>query len=1056
MSESTGGLLAYLVRHRTAANLLLALMLLGGIAGGTQIRSQFLPDIIIERVTVRVTWSGAGPQDVDENIVALLEPALLTIEGVESTYSTAIENLATVTLEFEADWDMGQAMDDVKAVVDGITNLPETAKDPVIRRGAFRDRVADVVIHGPMDVAQLALYADTLQAKLFRAGVARTSVIGVPDPVIQVAVPEAQLLQHDLSLSEVADAISAESEADPAGDIGDGRARVSTGVDRRSLRSIGSITLRSRDDGTKLYVRDVANVRIESAEDGVAYFHRDEAAVVVRVDRSGAGDAIEMQRTVERTVAQLQPELPQGVAIKLTRTRAEAISDRLDILLRNGAFGLALVVLFLFLFLSARTAFWVAAGIPAALAATIGLMYLAGLTLNMVSLFALIICLGVVVDDAIVVGEHADFLSRKGFSPVEAATRAAKRMAAPVFSAAITTIIAFSALILIGGRFGSLILDIPFTVAVVLIASLAESFLILPAHMRHALSAKSKRYWYDAPSRVVDRGFRWFVERVARPGLNVLIRVRYPVLALTVMLLLISVSAVLDRTVRWRFFNAPERGTISANIAMLPGAQRGDTRAMLEEMQRALDAVSQQFEERHGVAPVEFTLSKVGGTTGRGLRSASTKDKDALGGFAITLIDPDVRPYSAFEFIRAWRDEIREHPLLETLALRGQRSGPGGDAVDVKLFGADAVTLKAAAEALKTKLEALPAVSALEDTLAYDKIELRVTLLPEGEALGFNTQAVGTELYRRMEGINAAEFPLGARTATVRVSLPENELDAAFLHHTQLRAPGGSFVPLMEVAKVEARTGFASVRRENGLRTLRVTGDVSEDDPAAAAAVTEALEATLLPELAASFPVEWEISGLAEQERDFLSDAAIGGLTCMAGIYSVLAWVFASWTRPLVVMVVIPFGLIGTIWGHHWHGVPLSMFSVVGLIGMSGIIINDSIILVTTIDEYARDRALLPALKEAVLDRLRPVLLTTLTTVFGLAPLLFETSRQAQFLLPTVITLVYGLGFGVVLVLLVTPSIVAVHRDIGMSLRALARMARYLTGRRRYGRIRVG
>ncbi len=1052
-TDTHTGIFGYMVRHRTAANLLLVLMLVGGLAAGLKIRTQFFPDVVLETVTVRVAWPGAGPDDMDRAVVAVLEPALRAVEGVESSYSVSLENSTTITLDFESGWDMGRATDDVKSVVDSTGNLPENAEEPVIRRWAYRDRVTDVVLYGPAGIDQLSRYADELQARLFREGVTRTSIRGVADPVIRVSTPEAMLIRHDMTLRQIADAVTAESEGDPAGEIASGGSRIRAGVERRTAELVGDIAVRSLPDGSKLYLRDVAQIEVEGVERGTAYYHKGDPAVVVRVERNALGDAIAMQNLVQRVADEMRQTLPKDVTVQLTRTRAQAIKDRLTILLDNGLLGLVLVLAFLFLFLSARTAFWVAVGIPTAMAATVALIYVAGLTLNMVSLFALIICLGIVVDDAIVVGEHTDFLARRGMSPTDAAVTAARRMWAPVFSASITTVIAFSALVVVGGRFGNLIVDIPFTVSVVLIASLAESFLVLPAHMRHSLAAGNTRPWYDAPSRLFNRGFTWFRDGPFRRFIRLVVTLRYPMIGAAVMLLLLSVSIYFDGTVRWRFFNAPERGYVSANIAMLPGASRDDTRAMLAEMQRALDVVDARYAGVHGTAPVEFSLNTVGGSMGRGLHGAQSKDRDLLGGISIELIDPDLRPYSAFAFMADWQSEVVRHPMLETLALRGQHFGPGGDAIDVALYGQDTGTLKAAAEALKARLAGFPAVSALEDSLAFDKSQQVLTLTPRGEALGFNTDQIGAELYGRLRGIEAAEFPIGARTATILVNLPDDELTAAFLYETRMRAPGGGYVPLSEIVRIDSTQGFASVRREDGRRVIRVTGDISEDDPEAADTVTAALDGDILPDIAARFGVDWQLRGLAEQEREFLSDAAVGYALCLIGIYLTLCWVFGSWVRPFVVMAIIPFGVIGMIWGHHWHGLPVSMFSIVGLIGMSGIIINDSIVLVTTIDRYADRRALLPALVDGVCDRLRPVVLTTATTVFGLAPLLFETSRQAQFLMPTVITLVYGLGFGVFLVLVVTPALVAVQRDIGILLRSSRRLAaHYSRGRRRIAR----
>ena len=357
----------------------------------------------------------------------------------------------------------------------------------------------------------------------------------------------------------------------------------------------------------------------------------------------------------------------------------------------------------------------------------------------------------------------------------------------------------------------------------------------------------------------------------------------------------------------------------------------------------------------------------------------------------------------------------------------------------MQFTGAESRTLKEAAEDLKSALSGFPEVSALEDNLAYDKAELILDLTPQGAALGFDIDTLARELRARLNGTEAATYPDGTRSAAIRVELPESELTADFTDRMQMRTPAGKWVPLSDIVTVRSTTGFSTIRREDGLRLVAVTGDIAEDDAARANEIQRQLQEVILPRIAEERGVDWTLSGAAQQEKDFMSDAMLGLALCLIGIYIVLAWIFASWTRPIVVMSVIPFGLIGAFWGHwHWE-IPLSMFSVVGLIGMTGIIINDAIVLISTVDEYAERRGLAPAIVDAVADRLRPVMLTTLTTVLGLAPLLYEKSSSAQFLKPTVVTLVYGLGFGMVIVLIVVPAALAVGQDFGRDIRALRR-----------------
>ncbi|HJO50943.1 MAG TPA: efflux RND transporter permease subunit, partial [Sulfitobacter pontiacus] len=776
MSGRAGGILSYFTRHRTAANLLLVVLLVCGAAAAPNMRAQFFPDVIIDSVSVTTDWEGAGADDVDSAIVQVLEPVLLAVEGVESSTAASREGSGTVSLEFEPNWDMARAATDVQTAVDSVTTLPEDAEDPVVRRGIWRDRVTDVVITGPISAEQLGRFADEFVTRLFAAGVTRSTIQGVAAPQTLIEVPSTRLIRHDITMAEIAAVIAAEVDANPAGDVTGANARVRTGTAKRSADALSRVVLRSNVDGSSLLVGDVARVIEQGSDREVGYFVGDDPAISVRIDRSDGGDAIGIQHSVESVAADMAVMLPKGVTIELIRTRAEAITGRLDLLIDNGLMGLALVVGLLFLFLNARTAFWVAAGIPASMAAAIALMYAGGITINMISLFGLIITLGIVVDDAIVVGEHADYRHKElGEPPMQAAENAARRMAMPVFAATMTTIIAFFGLLAVGGRFGSLIADIPLTVIAVLAASLVECFLILPNHMAHAMAAGAKQRWYDLPSRVVNRGFLWVRERLFRPFMAGVIRARYVVLAGVVAVLASQVALFIRGDVQWRFFNAPERGSVTGNFAMTEGATRADTLAMMREMQRATEALGAQYAEEYGTNPIDYVIAQIGGNAGRGLDGADSKDADLLGGISIELIDADLRPYSSFAFVAELQDAVVNHPLAETVSFRGWRSGPGGDALDVQFYGADTQVLKAASQDLQDALRQYPEVSAVQDNLAYDKEELILDLTPQGQALGFTIDMLGRVLRHRLGGIEAATYPDGPRSATIRVELPEGE-----------------------------------------------------------------------------------------------------------------------------------------------------------------------------------------------------------------------------------------------------------------------------------------
>ncbi|PWE28304.1 acriflavine resistance protein B [Pararhodobacter marinus] len=1037
------GLFRYFTRHRTAANLVLVLMLAAGLLSLPRMHAQFFPDVVVDSVSVSIAWPGAGSGDVDAAIVQVVEPALMAVEGVMSTETRATEGRASFSLEFEPGWDIERATADVEDAIDSVSTLPEEAEDARILRSTWRDRVTNVIISGPVSIEQLALFTDEFVARLFAAGITRASIQGIASPEISVEVPSMRLVQYDVTMAEIAAAIDASVSVDPSGELSGGAQRVRTGQERRNADEIRAIVLRSAPDGSTLTVGDVADVREEAVDRDLAYYSDAGQALTVRVDRSENGDAIGIQETVQTVADEMTLSLPEGTTIMLANARADMISGRLNILVSNGLQGLGLVVVLLFLFLNARTALWVAAGIPVSMLAAVAFMYATGMSLNMISLFALIITLGIVVDDAIVVGEHADWRFRVlKESPFEAAENAATRMGLPVIAASLTTVIAFGGLTAVGGRFGDMIADIPWTVIAVLIASVIECFLILPNHMAHALAGAAKEHWYDWPSRMVNRGFDWFRDRVFLRFMHLVIRARYVVLAGLVVLLAWGATAFLGGTVTWRFFSSPEQGTLRANFVMTSDATREDTMAVVRELQRAASALSERLEAEHGAWPVASILAEVGANSGRGLAASENRTPDQLGSLTIDLIDADNRPYSSFEFTAMLQDEVREHPLLEELSFRSYGMGPGGDSLSVDLIGGDAETLKAAAEALKALLEAYPIVTGLEDTLAYDKEELVLELTPQGQALGFSTDILARELRQRLSGIEAAVFPDGVRSAEIWVRLPESERAADFLESTLLRSEQGRYLPLGDIVRVRTQQGFSAINRENGLQLVTVSGTLDEEDAAAASALLAQLETEILPQLASDFGVTFRLSGLSEQEDQFLSDAALGAMICLIAIYLVLAWVFSSWLRPLIVMSVIPFGMIGVIYGHAAWNIPLTMFSVVGIIGMAGIIINDSIVLVTTVDDYAKDRGLLPSIADAAADRLRPVFLTTATTVMGLGPLLFERSNDAQFLRPTVVTLAYGLGFGMFLVLLIVPSLLAAGHDMSRAVRSLKRALR--------------
>ena len=1034
-----GSFFGYFIAHSTIANLVLVLIVVLGLFSINKLRSQFFPDVIIETIYVSVNWPGAGAEDLDSGVVGFLEPSLLELEGVEQIVSRSYEGVSRIKIDFISNWDMEKALDDVKLAVEEAQNLPDEIDDIDIKRRVWRDRVTNVVFSGPFSVQQLEKYSDEFLQILYSEGISKTSTQGGMNPIVRVVVPEGSLIKSNLTLRELSGAVSIGASSRPAGETSDGLARLKAGAQKTQQIDLSGITVKTLGTGENINLGDIGSISIDRSP-AVEFFKGENPAIITRVDRGSEGDAIEIQEKVEAIIEEFQLNTPDTLSIELSGTRTEAIKNRLNILISNGIVGLILVLFFLFLFLNAETAFWVAVGIPVALFASFGFMYLLGISINMISLFALIICLGIVVDDAIVVAEHADYRAYiLKEDPYNAAKNAATFMGLPVFTATITTVLAFSGLVLIGGRFGSLIADIPYTVILVLLASLLECFLILPNHMFHSLKNSAKRVkWYNAPSRKFNEKFEIFKNKYFRNFIQLNLQYRYLSLVFMLSLLFCSVSLLVSGDVKWRFWNPPEIGRLTANIAMVPGATRNDTLIMLRELERANKKVAEGFQKENGRNPITFRIMQVGGNE-RLIAGTENRDKDLLGSFTVELIDADSRPYSSFTYLAALQDEVNKSPLLETMSFRRWGSGPGSDGISINLTGSDPKNLKAAAEQLKASLSPYQEVSALEDNQGYDKTEYIMTLTDHGKKLGFTIDGVGRQLSDRLNGIESLTFLRGNKTGKIILELDKEDSKGDFIYNAKVRSNSGNYGSLSDIVTIKSQYGFSSVTREDGQKLITVTGQLSEEDAEQAELVKDSIANEILPTIEENFGVISNLTGLAEQERRFLGEALIAFLLCVLGIYLTLAWVFASWSRPMVIMLIIPFGLIGALWGHYVYGIALSMFSIIGLIGMTGIIINDSIVLISTFNEYRKKMDNLGAITKATCDRLRPILLTTLTTVFGLAPLLFEQSRDAQFLKPTVITLVFGLGFGMLILLIIVPVFIAVQHDLYKYYRSFSR-----------------
>jgi multidrug efflux pump subunit AcrB len=743
------------------------------------------------------------------------------------------------------------------------------------------------------------------------------------------------------------------------------------------------------------------------------------------LQRNETGDSLKAAEVLQNWLAQTRPQLPPTIELAVFSERWQSIKERIGLLLKNGLGGLILVLIILYLFLSTRVAFWVAVGIPVSFMATLAALYLAGGSINMVSLFALIMALGIIVDDAIVVGEDAQTHFDQGEDPLKASEGGARRMLAPVLASSLTTIAAFLPLMMIGGHMGSIMQAIPLVIVCVIVASLIESFLVLPGHLRHAFVRGRET---SSLRRKLNDGFAHVRERWFRPLVTLAIEFRWTTLAAAAGFLLIGVTLFVSGQIAWQFFPSPESSTVYANVRFVSGTAQDTVDDFLDEVEAELNNTIDSIDET-----VVSTYYRVHGSTVGGRGQAVTGER--VGSLYVELVDSDQRATDNRSFMRDWRERIDAPPGIESFQITSQRIGPPRRDLNLRLTGSTPQRLKAAALDLAQTLENIPGVSAVDDDLPFGREQLIYSLSPAGEAMGLSIADIGRQLRAAYDGIILQRYQQGADEVEVRLQLPEREQRRlGGLQNLPIRLPNGEFVALETVAEWRSAQGFDALRHSNGTLSVDVSADVNPALNNISDIIAD-LSRSTLPALASRYGIQFSIEGRAASQRETLGDMKLGALVALTLMYLVLAWVFSSYGWPLLVLLTIPLGLIGAVFGHWIMDMDLTILSLFGFFGLSGIVINDSIILVIFYRGLRRQgMAVYEALVEAACQRLRAVLLTSLTTIAGLTPLLFETSRQAQFLIPMAVSIAFGLAFATMLILLVLPAMLSIYEDVRLAL----------------------
>ncbi|MCG6863025.1 MAG: efflux RND transporter permease subunit [Chromatiaceae bacterium] len=1028
MKGHKADLIGHFAHHKVAANLLMSMMILSGFLALDRLNVQFFPSFDLDIVTVRVIWSGASAEDVEDGITNPLEQRLRAVDNLYKLTSTSTQGISSISLEFKEGTDPLLALDEVRRLVDEFRNFPKDAEKPQVALATRYESVARILITGLSEPAEMRRLARRFETELLDAGVDRVSISGLPEEEISIQVDNDRLRELELSLNEIGERIGAFSRDLPAGSIGrDEGARELRSLDkRRDALGFASVPVKT-GNAMRIDLGDIAEIRRGPQDGGVWLTTNAEPAVELRLQRSERGNSLVAARILQEWLEQTRPRLPPGVVLTVFDESWQLIKERIMLLVKNGAGGLALVVVILYIFLAGRVAFWVAWGIPVSFLATLFILYLAGGSINMISLFALIMALGIIVDDAIVVGEDGLAHYQMGEPPLLAAEGGARRMLAPVLASSLTTIAAFLPLMLIGGRIGNILFAIPLVIVSVILASLVESFFILPGHLRHSFIHAHKVSSASLRGRL-DRGFAYVRDRLFRPLARLAIHNRSTTVSLALSLLFVAVGLLAGGRLTFVFFPTPEAQIVSAEAAFVAGTPRARIDAFLAHLEETLF----ETEEALGQGKlVSLAIAIHGAKAGGGHGGGAGATGEQLGSLEVELMPPDARNIRNEDLVRAWRERIRIPAGLEAFTVTSRRAGPPGRDLTVRLTGGSAAQLKKAALALTEVLEGTPGVSEVADDLAYGREQLIYSLTPAGEALGLTVEDLGRQLRTAFDGQLVQIFQDGADEVEVRVRLPESErARLGSLSRLNIRLPSGESVPLTAVAEWRSRRGFEILRHAEGRLAVEVAADI-DSSVGNLGDIIAALEADILPELQRLFPIEYSFEGRSADQRETLGDMRKGLVLGLLLIYLILAWVFASYGWPLVVMAAIPFGLTGALFGHWLMGIDLTILSLFGFFGLAGIVVNDSIILVSF---YKRLReqgmAVTDALVEASCQRLRAVLLTSLTTIAGLTPLLFETSFQAQFLIPMATSIAFGLAFATVLVLLVIPSLLSFHETI--------------------------
>ncbi len=1042
-STDRRGPVAWMAGHSVAANLLMLLLLGGGILGALRIKQEFLPSFDEDIVRVTVPYPGASPEEVEQGIILAVEEAVRGLDGVEEVVSSAREGRGVINIELLTGVDKQKLTQEIKQEVDRIISFPDEAEEHQVVLLSHRRRVLSLVIYGDQsDHGLRALAEQTRHRLLSRPDITQIELAAVRPIEISIEVSQENLRAYNLTLDQVADKVRRASVELPGGSIKTRGGEVLVRVkDRRDYgREFADIPIVASNDGTEVRLDEIADIVDGFADVDNFATYNGKPAVMLNVYRVGDQTPITVSDAVHEYIEGAASTLPPGVGMAVRRNTSDYYRQRMDLLMRNGRLGLILVLCLLGLFLEPRLAFWVTMGVPISFLGAFVLLPMIGMSLNMVSMFAFIIALGIVVDDAIVVGENVYEYHQQGMGFFKAAIKGTKEVVGPVTFSILTNVVAFLPLFFVPGRMGKFFVCIPTVVVIVFLISLAECLFILPAHLGHQRDrTRGIAGWVRRRQQTLSGWIARAIRGGYGPFLDTVLAHRYLAVSIGLVTLGSIAAYTLSGNVGFTTFEKIESDRATA-VAVLP---YGTSAEITKEVRDLLLYHADQIAREHGGAKlVKGTFAQIGGTSGGGgpmSSGASGGSSGHMTEITVYLTRPEVRPISTAKFVKLWRDRVGNLSGLDSLIFASDRGGPGsGAAMTIELSHPDVTVLDKASKDLKAALENFPKVKDIDRGYTPGKQQFDFKLRPEGRSLGLTSADVARHVRSCFYGAEAIRQQRGRNEMKVMVRLPKRQRVSEYnLEEMLIRTKKGKEVPLGEAVYDTRGRAYTSIDRRDGQRMVNVTADCERRSQAGG--VLAALEAKQLPGLVKEYPgLRWAFRGKQYDMKESMQALFVGFGFAMVGIYFLLAIPFRSYIQPAIVMVSIPFGLGGAVVGHLIMGYSLSIMSMMGGVALTGVVVNDSLILI----EFANRRhkggmGAHQAVHDAGVRRFRPILLTTLTTFGGLAPMIFETSRQARFLIPMALSLGYGILFATGISLILVPCLFMIVDDLRRGMRAV-------------------